>query len=91
MAKYNSRTTKTKVDLPWFLPQDTTCMSGLLARHSEFLVLRFSSILLDSEIAVSCEEDHEKRILRTTEFNLANYLAEEPSSSSVFYWHSKTS
>ena len=66
MAKYNSRTTKTKVDLPWSLPQDITCISEPLARQSEFLVLRFSSILLASEIGVSCEDDHGKRILRTT-------------------------
>ena len=73
MAKYNSRTTKTKVDLPWFLPQDITCISEPLARQPEFLVLGFSSILLAHEIGESCEDDHGKRVLRTTEFNLANH------------------
>ena len=51
-------------------------MSGPLARQSEFLVLRFSSILL-AENWVSCEEDRGKRIVRTTEFSLANHLEEE--------------
>jgi len=64
---------KQKVDLPWFLPQDITCISEPLARQSKFLVLRFSSILLASEIRGSCDEDHGKRIFRTTEFNLANH------------------